>query len=569
MINFLLEIPRNIEAKNPSDYFRRCPDSSRTIAGENFTLILWGDPILSKDIESALYENTSVSYLTRNVCGHYYYLLHDRKKKEIILGNSLFGILPVYYRKDSSGIFVSNDPLKLIPGDKNHQFDKRFMLESVLFNYSLFDRSCLDGIDLMPSNHYLELRGGTVTLRCHLSIEDCFVENPEPWQKSAENIADIFISASRKYFCNEPHYAALTAGLDSRTLLCCGLYHKKKITAYNFGSIDSEDIRIASIISKKIGLEFNPFYLDEDYIKNQSLDCGLDFIRLAHGEASFSRAHYLYSARKLAEKTGCIVTGNFGSEILRAAHLPGVMVSPNLVKYFFSKNHESGLESIERSYEFCWLNKENFKKEWESLAEDLKELPRFNPKYKNLTLNQKFYVLVFNTIFRKYFGPEMSNQYQYLINRTPFLDFEFLNAILQTEMAAVYSDFFTSNPLKRYKGQILYSFIMQKTCPQLAREKTDKGYCPMDLLTLMGKLQASAAFVKRKIKRRGLFLGDEYSVRAAFNHNKSYFQNIPVKEELFNATAFKKSFDKGVYPQDSFFIALSQAWWQNELGCKK
>ena len=112
------------------------------------------------------------------------------------------------------------------------------------------------------------------------------------------------------------------------------------------------------------------------------------------------------------------------------------------------------------------IQKEAFLSDWEQCKNDIYSLPCFNPEYKHLSRNQKFYIFVFEEVFRKYFGAEMINQFKYLKNRTPFLDMEFFKAILQTGLAGIHSEFFENNPLKRYKGQVLYAHIIRKAYPQ-------------------------------------------------------------------------------------------------------
>ena len=131
------------------------------------------------------------------------------------------------------------------------------------------------------------------------------------------------------------------------------------------------------------------------------------------------------------------------------------------------------------------------------LREDILKFSCFNQYYSGLTRNQRFYVFVFEELFRKYFGAEMVNQFRYLKNRTPFLDIDFLKAILKTEFAGIHSDFFEKNPLKRYKGQVLYAHIIKKAYPDFGKMMTDKGYKPDDLINFFGKVNIAKGYLKK------------------------------------------------------------------------
>ena len=154
-----------------------------------------------------------------------------------------------------------------------------------------------------------------------------------------------------------------------------------------------------------------------------------------------------------------MVTGNFGSEIFRAAHIAGAVISNNLYHLFNAETIDEALRNIEASEEFQWINKRSFEQEWQELKSDIAKLPVFTRDYSGLSQNQKFYLFVFEEVFRKYFGAEMVNQFQYLNNRTPFLDTQFLKGIFTTGLAGLYADYFENNPVKRFKGQVLYAIL--------------------------------------------------------------------------------------------------------------
>ncbi len=82
----------------------------------------------------------------------------------------------------------------------------------------------------------------------------------------------------------------------------------------------------------------------------------------------------------------------------------------------------------------------------------------------------------------------MTVQFSYLKNRTPFLIW-ILSGITGTGSAGIHSDFFEHNPVRRYKGQVLYANIIHKAFPLFGQIPTDKGYRPDDLLSLSGRIR--------------------------------------------------------------------------------
>ncbi len=525
-----------------------------------------GDPILETGkgalIEKYL-EESDYSNLLQTISGHYRMIVWDKRQFSIYITSSLFGILPVYYSKNYKTVHISTDSKSLSAETGQVQVNKRFFLENILFYYQLFNDTAYKNVRLLPANHGMVISGNGPALHKHTNVSDWFVPNPKPWKKSSGELSDLFIERVKPYLPDEPYIHALTGGFDSRSLVSCGLYHRKKFETYGFGSGCSEDTRIAAKLSSIPGLVFNLIKLDKDYATNHSLENGLQFIRNSNGNAGFARAHYLYACKFLSSKSKYLVTGNFGSEIFRAAHNPGAVISNNVYHLFSSGSLSEAFHKIESSQEFQWINKDGMKREWDELRADISDLPLFGRRLSGRAKNERFYLFVFEEVFRKYFGAEMVNQFRYLNNRTPFLDIPFLKAILKTGVAGVNSNFFENNPVKRFKGQVLYAYIIRKAYPEFNDVITDKGYRPKDLLTQTGKFLITRSFLKKKL---GLSrpADDPNSVDEAFAYNRSYYQQQHIDPGVFNVNKFRNSFLSNRATHD-FLISISQSYYLNQL----
>lgn len=533
MIEFLLEIPLKKKIKGLSGLFIREPEIEMHIENALNEFIAWGDPVSCNEFKEGLQNNPEPEFIVNNLYGHYYYLLLNKASGEIFIGNSMFSILPLYYFQNNDKIDFSENAVTLGEHVNLKNISHRFLLETVLFNYPLFNSSILEDINLLPSNSYLKISESEVNIIKHTKIEEYYSKSPMPWKKSVDELRDIFLETVKKYLTDEHYIHSLTGGFDGRTLVSAGLYHKKEFSCYSFGSLDSKDIKIAETLAAKARIPFINIKLNDEYTKESSLTSGQEFIRNSSGSSTFARAHYLYAAKRLSNDYQYIITGNFGSEIFRAAHNSGEVISQNLYTLFNSNYTEEGIKAIENSIEFNFLNLSDYKCSWEALKEDILKLPCYNQTYTGLTKNQKFYVFVFEEIFRKYFGAEMVNQFNYIKNRTPFLDMEFLKGILKTELAGIQSDFFEHNPFKRYKGQVLYAHIIKKAYPEFGKMMTDKGYKPDDLINFFGKIKIVKGYLKKISKNVPSDL-DPYSVAKAWETNKDFWLRMPVSAELFN-----------------------------------
>lgn len=533
MTDFILRIPRDVSASGLQELFIKKPSEVIHYNGINHEIILWGDPIGGEEFVRDLNGALAPDQIFSKVYGHYYFLLLNKKEREIIAGNSVFSILPVYYYESSGEVFISNNAIDLGKHLGMDVISRRFVLETILFNYPLFNHSIIEKVILLASNSYMKIRSGALSLVKHTFIEDNFSSDPVPWRKAADALSDAFIETVKKYLPAEKYVNALTGGFDSRTLVAAGLVSGGDLLCYSFGAPGSKDVEIPDRLAAIAGLPYKKILLDDDYVRNGSLNNGLEFIKNASGSASFARGHYLFAAKAMAGHSRYMITGNFGSELFRAANVRGVVFSPNLIALFSTGNQDEAMKIIGSSREFSSVRKESFAAEWEQLKQDLRTLPCYSSDYSQLTLNQRFYVFVFEEVFRKYFGAEMANQFRYLRNRTPYIDAGFLKTILGTGFAGVYSDFFERNPFKRYKGQVLYAHIIMKARPDLGRIISDKGYCPNDLLTLTGKMNVLRGYVKKK-KNKAKAPADPYSVDRAFRHNIAFYRQVPVDPGLFN-----------------------------------
>ncbi len=533
MTDFILRIPGNVPASGLQDLFIKKPAKVIHYNGIDHELILWGDPAggeeFVRNIDVALVPDQILS----KVYGHYYFLLLNKKERELVAGNSAFSLLPVYYYENSGVIMLSNSAIDLGKQVGLDVISRRFILETILFNYPLFNHSIIEKVSLLPSNSYMKIGQSAFSIVKHTRIEDFFTSNPVPWRRAADNVSDAFIETVRKYLPSGQYVNALTGGFDSRTLVAAGLASGGDLLCYSFGATGSKDVEIPDRVASIAGLPYRKILLDDDYVRNDSLKNGLEFIINASGSATFARGHYLYAAKAMANHSGYMITGNFGSELFRAANVRGVVFSSNLIRMFSGGNPDEALKTIESSREFNSVRKESFTVEWDQLKQDILTLPCFSSSYRQLTLNQRFYVFVFEEVFRKYFGAEMASQFRYLRNRTPYIDLGFLKTILGTGFAGVYSDFFERNPFKRYKGQVLYAHIIRKSRPDLGRIVLDKGYCPNDLLTVAGKMNVIRGYVKKKINKANP-QSDPNSVDLAFRHNAEFYRQVPVDFKLFN-----------------------------------
>jgi asparagine synthetase B (glutamine-hydrolysing) len=264
---FLIDISVNDMAGNLSKAFVSTPDIVVNMTGDDYEFISWGDPVCTDRFREKLQSSRSIEFIVNNIYSHYYYIFFDRKKHEFLVGNSLFAILPLYYFYCEGRLLLSDNAIILGRHAGKEDISRRFILETMLFNYPLFNQSLIEGISLLPSNSGIIADRGGIRIVKHTSIEELFSDDPVPGRDSTDRLTGTFLEAVRRYLPDEQYFTALTGGFDSRVLTAAGIYYDKSATCYCFGTPESDDLRIAEATAAKAGISFQPLELDEGYLR--------------------------------------------------------------------------------------------------------------------------------------------------------------------------------------------------------------------------------------------------------------------------------------------------------------
>lgn len=526
--------------------------------------IIIGDMIVEESTEDCIAKDAEE--LLQSYSGFYYLL--EFRKGSIRIFSSLFGILPIYYSDNNREILISSraDYIKNL-SPNNFSLDKQYLLETVLFNHGLDRNTFWQGIHLLSANTGLAITGDGILLEKYFNVEDIFTSNPLPWRSSINELVEYFIHRSKYYFRDQKCMLSFTGGFDGRTLLACAINHGIEYETYSFGSPANTDITIPLKISNKLDVPFTPIYLNTKEYYREFIKTGQELIDICDGNNSFLHVHYLYSAKKLRDGV-CLINGMFGSELMRAPHVSGQVTSGPLVDLFLEDDPNIWMNKILKSDRLKYLKPSLFNSEISQLKEKLSTI-KIGLKQTGLTKNQKLYKFLFEETFRKVFGSFILPQLKYAKLRSPFLDIKFIKRLLQTQLAGVNNDFYTHNPLKRYKGQQLYARIIQKTCKPLLYEYNDKGYKPDNLLNPWGLFRIILGYSKKRLKRKLVQQDyDNLGILSAFEKNEKFFKSIEI-QDFFNKQKISHMLNDTqwyykILDRDNLIRSMSLAWFINK-----
>ncbi|WP_108808441.1 asparagine synthase-related protein [Aquimarina spinulae] len=458
-----------------------------------FKVIVVGDYIGS--VEEVFSVN---DYEIAKLKGHFYAIV--AKENAIKIYNSFFSMLPIYYTENdciiSSSLQLINEHLTTKP-----EIDKKFILENLLFNYGFFNRTLYKNINLLPCHSFITLKNDKITVTKHFDIASLFVPYPKGGKKTVDQLSNLFIETAKQYFPKEEFDIAFTSGFDGRTLVSCATYHHQKFKTFSFGKPENDDVSIPLANAKTLKIPYQYFDLGvTQYISSEYYQNALEYTTSGYLGNGLLYPHFLYSTKKVSENSKYLLSGAGGSELFRALHSAGAVTSETLTNVFKIQNEEELVESIKNAEPLRVLNTSAFAVELDELTQEIIEYKKSLPQ--DITRNQQFYIFVFEEIFRKFFGQWIALQQKYVSVRTPFLDYNFVKTLLTTKYGGANNDFFTDNPIKRMKGQYLYTDIIKKTNQQIYTQVTGKGYRPIDVRDPKYIHNIILPFLKKKLLKK-------------------------------------------------------------------
>ncbi|MFA5405562.1 MAG: hypothetical protein WC358_11565, partial [Ignavibacteria bacterium] len=298
----------------------------------------------------------------------------------------------------------------------------------------------------------------------------------EMLSKQLHQNANLYCSDTQKLL------VALTGGFDGRANLALLDKNPDDFLCYSYGMSGSKQVEVPKMISERLNINYKPILLDEEYEKEHDL-CTAEAVEYSNGFAPIMRSNYPYAYKNLNSYSKTILTGLFGSEVMRPLHNLGIMMNDYSEKLFLSDSPKDVLcdilEDVKRKN---YILSEIIDDDKEELIEEI--YSEYFIKYKNYNKILRFFFFIIQEGVRKYFSQEIQIERLYVTTRFPFFDDDFVQLMYKTPFAGMYNGFLGKSKFKRRKGQLLYAYIYKKFKPELGKIVLDRGYVPDDLLKL-------------------------------------------------------------------------------------
>jgi asparagine synthase (glutamine-hydrolysing) len=297
-----------------------------------------------------LYEESGLAFLS-GINGRFSGAILDERTGTVHLFNDRFGLNRVYVCKSTDGLHFSTEAkalLAVLPGTRT--IDQRGLAEFFSVGCVLQDRTLFSGITLIPPasvwsfSHDGDVRKGT-----YFDRRTWEEQEPLDAEEYGRQLIDVFGRIAPKYLRGGPSVGmSLTGGLDSRMILAWIGAAPGTLPCYTFGGPyrDCADVRIARQLAQVSRQPHTTLPIGADFFP--------DFARLAartvvatDGTMDVSGAIELYANRHARAIAPIRLTGNYGSEILRA----NVAFRPRqLDRSLFTPEFCQSLDEAEETY---------------------------------------------------------------------------------------------------------------------------------------------------------------------------------------------------------------------------
>lgn len=540
------------------------------IIGEVFSNSLWLQRVKNQDsseiklsAEKLLHsyqenDNNFLHYLK----GNFSLIILDEETGECRLFNSRFGISPFYYAMDGSRFIFSTSLVAIAKCFSSMPaVDETAVLELALFNYPLGDRTYFQKIKMLRPAEIIQADANGIKSELYWDVRTLYDVSQYSRGDALEIGAELFHKMVNQLASDVSKIRiSFTSGFDSRAMLSVLEKDPDDYLSYSFGIHGSLNVTIPQQIAQQLKLSYYPILLDEAY-ESVFDEYAIQALLLSDCLSTVERANYPYAFELLVNFSPVVITGLFGSELMRTFQNVGHIVSASLVRLNVATNPTDELNNIMAEPNVIrYFSPNLLKHAIDDIEADINSV--LVERFGEMAPDRRFYMFLLTEGLRKYFGAEIHTERLYGINRFPFLDDDFVQFLFHAPFAGVHSRTIQPTVQNRHQSQYFYAYIIRKYRPELLAAPTDHGYPPSDVLSPLALFMIcpKQLYAKWQRRRNGYreFKTEEWTESL---YKKFLFQK-PTNAEWFTS-AMETDFNSGEWLQRrlEFARASSLKMW--------
>jgi hypothetical protein len=488
--------------------------------------------------------------------GNFIIAIYNKKKAQIVLVKDMLGLKYLYYKSDNTTFYLSTNlsDFKHITNKINYAA----VIEKMLFTYPIGEESYLEDVFMLEQGGILSIEKGLLEKDTYVSLNDLF-PNQLPLDKfSEQTFLDKFEkSVIQRAGVSDKINVSLTGGFDGRSNVAVLLKNNKKFHSYSFGKQGGENTKVPLNVSKKLGLDYEPIFLGDDYEANYAR-CAMDAVYFSDGISIFERANYIYAMQKLVKYSNYNITGLIGGEIFAPVHLKTDYINSTYfdIIYLGLDFSIDTLLAEKDIKEFINSDITANKSTKQKILNNIEIRRNLINEWKNQEFGWLYYLKDLISLgFRQFYGNQMHLERYYNENLSPFYDVDLMEYIFSTRHVLIYQDAFKSSPLLRRNNRKFQNLIINHFNRKLASIPVDRGYPPIYTKDLRLFLIPYFYYYRRYKKKH---LTPEFDTpswckilyRELINNADNFSETLLKSEvvtgalEKYNKTSYNKSFNQ-------------------------
>lgn len=442
--------------------------------------------------------------MIRYIKGIFVMFIADEQNQRYYAFVSRSGLLKLFYYRDQDRVMLSTSMASLLQNLPNKPvLDNVAVLQHGFFDYTLGTRTHFKDVQILDNLSYLAVEGGSDQVIEYTSMASKLTGGaPLSWRDTKSLLPSKFNQVMDTIIPAGPFNSAITAGYDSRTVLSYIVLHG--ITGcrlYSWAADDRYyDVAIAKRIASMLSLDYTHVHLGDDMLANYPFLASQQ-LYWTDGLGSINRTNQMYSHSILAEFSRELVTGYFGSELLRPLHRLNVMMRSTFMDLLLSKNREQLLESQFADYVRSTGFKDTFLSDhridfMHSVLEHMHDLDVESDN----GVKVLHYLIRYG--FWKFFGQEFHAQRIHTNMHSPYIDDDFIDYILSSCIREIHRGTYKRDPLVLFRSQAMYNPILKRNCAKLMKIPTNKGFAPSDFESALFPLNVLIKFQLNRMKKK-------------------------------------------------------------------
>ncbi len=254
--------------------------------------------------------------------GLFHGLVADRKRGTATLFNDRYGLRRFYYHESNDAFYFAAEAKAILAvRPELRQFDLRGLGEFIACGCVLENRTLFEGIQALPPASAWTFRGGAIEARRAYfdprEWEEQESLDPEGWYQA---LREVFARNLPRYFTGgEPIGMSLTGGLDGRMIMAWRKAEAGSLPCYTFGGSyrDCRDVTVARKVAQACRQPHQVITVGTDFL-SQFPRYAERAVYLSDASVELNRTPALYANEKARAIAPVRMTGNYGSEVLRA-----------------------------------------------------------------------------------------------------------------------------------------------------------------------------------------------------------------------------------------------------------